>query len=186
MRIGGEQVDGTLAVAVEGAGHEFGLMIMIAGAESGGLPGVGGAIEGLGDGGPSGDSLDAPGARHHGIFCTEDVIQLGGPRKILGLEIFRVVVGGEALYAQVVKEFAHVLGLLVGPGVIRREELDDFVAHFGDGANGAVQILLQLIADGEEFESHGNFFGAEGEWGGGGHGEYGTSTESVHLRSMVA
>ena len=78
---------------------------------------------------------------------------------------------GEAFYTQIVQEFANILGLLRGPGVVGREELDHFVAHFSHGANGARQVLFELIADGVEFETDWNLLGAEGKGRRGGQAE---------------
>ena len=73
--------------------------------------------------------------------------------EILSCERFRAVVRGEAADAGIVENLSHLLGVAGGPIEIGSVEFDAFVAHLCDCHNGAHEILLQLIADGVEFEA---------------------------------
>ena len=62
-------------------------------------------------------------------------------------ERVQAVVGGAAFDADIVQEFPDIFCLLGSPSVIGREELHHFVPHFGDGTDGARQVLAEFVTD---------------------------------------
>ncbi len=75
----------------------------------------------------------------------------------VGLIACGAVVRRQALDAEIVEQLADVLGRVGRPVEIRRVELDDLVAHLGDGRDGALEVLGQLAADRVELDADGHF-----------------------------
>src|SRR5215470_11202063 len=135
---------------------EFGFVIVIAHFQSSGLEFFGGGVEGIGDRLPAIGTGVGLGAGHDDVLAAECEIEVLRAVDLVWVEIVEVVVRREAADAEIVQQLAHVFGLLVGALEVGSIELDTFVSHLADGAYGRFGIFLELLADGVEFEAHGN------------------------------
>src|SRR6476646_8447846 len=63
---------------------------------------------------------------------------------------------GIAFQTEIVDLLTDLFGVIGCPFVVRGEELDAFVTHFGDRLEGTGQVLFQLSANRIEVEPDGN------------------------------
>src|SRR6266700_877088 len=122
-------------------------MIVVSRLEAGGLQRVGGGIQRVRNCFPAIDPCLGVGPRQNNILAAQNQIQVAHAIDILRQEVVGVVVGGVTADAQVVQQFAGLLGLSLGPFEIGGVELNGLISHLSDGTEGGVGILLEGVAD---------------------------------------
>ena len=183
-RVRGEHFHGALTLD----GDELGFVIVVARAKTQRLELFGGAAQDVRYTLPAIEAVDSSRAGHDDELAPDDLVDLDGVWKVLGGECAVAVVGREAADADVVHELFHILGVGGRPVEIGSVELDAFVAHFGDAADRAHQVLFQLFPHRKQLESDRNMFAlchCRGERGSRGQSEERTAGEGVvrHHRS---
>jgi hypothetical protein len=118
------------------------VVVVVGGLEPGELDLFGGRVQFLSDGFPALKPRLRLRAGHDHIFAAEDQVHVAGAIDILGAEILLVIMCRIALDAQVVEQFAHLLGLAFTPLEIGRIKFDALVSELGDRTDRAFGILL--------------------------------------------
>ena len=143
---------------------------------------LGRGVQRLGDALPPVQVLHSSGACEHDVAASQDVVQLDRVLDAIGAERLGTVVRRIAGNSQIVQQLAHVLRLRGGPVVIRRVEFDVLVSHLCNLAHCAVEILLQIVANGIQLQAHGNpciALGGGCEWRRGGKSKQRTAGYSI-------
>ena len=120
---------------------------------------LGGRRQRVGERLPAVRARGLAGAGDDDVLAADDLIELDGLGHAVGGNRLRAVVGRQALDAEVVEELADVLRLFGGPAVVRRVELDDLVAHLGDGADRAGQVFHEVASNRVQLDADGDLLG---------------------------
>ena len=100
--------------------------------------------------------MDRVSAGHDNVLAAENEIQVTRTVEVLRTEVLFVIMGGEAVDAEIIEELAHLLRLGFAPLEIGSVKLDALVAHLGDSAHRPLWILFKGFANGIQFEANRN------------------------------